>query len=366
MRKTFGLEGVLVTGGAGVGVAELGVGVGAQAEKNIAAAIGKKAYELKRIGLSFEEIEASLAKSRDLVKRLVGRKFERLNFTPKLKMCRITRAIGSNRRARMKFNLVMATLMGFLAACGSTPAQPPAPTATVATAPTIVAPAGYRPIQSGDRVEGATISYQYILPSLEHPVVVIAFGTNLIQLVSIKPELGDGLVEYAQDLAKEGKSIYAFDENDPTQKEPRPMTWETSKPIEIVFIPLTEGSHSWSVTETQGGEVQAAYKIIRRKDGGLRFVDAYGLVALNSANNMFTLNGGGTGLVFSSRLALLRLILADAKYQRGENLMASFPPEFSQYDPRILKLDPSRTGLAMDKDWVLFSRPGPNPGLTGP
>lgn len=265
----------------------------------------------------------------------------------------------------MKFNLVIATVMGFLVACGSAPVPTPAPTTTVAAAPTIVAPTGYRPIQAGDSVEGVIIDYQYVLPTLDQPVVVIAFGQNILQLINVKPELSDGLVAFIRDISKEAKTILAFDETVPNQTQPKPLTWDGNKPVEVVFIPIVEGAHVWSVTETQG-EVQAAYKIIRRKDGGLRFVDAYGLVALNSANNMFTLNGGGTGLVFSSRLALLRLILADAKYQRGENGMASFLPEVSQYDPRILRLDPSSAGLAMDKDWVLFSRPGPNPGLTGP
>lgn len=266
----------------------------------------------------------------------------------------------------MKFDLVIATTIGLLVACGSAPPQSPTPTATVAALPTIVAPTGYRPLQAGDSVEGAIIDYQYVLPTLAQPVVVVAFGKNILQLINIKPELSDGLVAFIRDVSKEAKTILAFDETLPNQMEPKPMTWDGNKPVEVVFIPITEGTHSWSLTETQAGEVQAAYKIIRRKDGGLRFVDAYGLVALNSANNMFTLNGGGTGLVFSSRLALLRLILADAKYQRGENVMASFPPEISQYDSRILKLDPARTGLAMDRDWVLLSRPGPNPGLIGP
>jgi hypothetical protein len=72
-------------------------------------------------------------------------------------------------------------------------------------------------------------------------------------------------------------------------------------------------------------ETQAAYKIVRRKDGGLRFIDAYGLVALNSASNTFTLNGSGGGLMFSARMALLRLILSNAKYQRGVNAMESNP-----------------------------------------
>jgi hypothetical protein len=48
-------------------------------------------------------------------------------------------------------------------------------------------------------------------------------------------------------------------------------------------------------------------------------------VALNSASNTFTLNGSGGGLMFSARMALLRLILSNAKYQRGVNAMESNP-----------------------------------------
>lgn len=267
----------------------------------------------------------------------------------------------------MKFlSLVSIALLALLASC--VPPATPLPTATPAVTPLseIVSPTGYRPLQPGDVVEGATISYHYILPSLEQPVVVIAFGQNLMQLVTIKPELSAGLVAYIQDLAKEPKSIYAFDEADPAQSEPKLVNWDASKPLEIAFIPITEGQHNWSVTESQDNEIRAGYKLIRRQDGGLRFVDAYDPLALNSFVIVTTRNGGGAGLVFSARLALLKLILTDAAYQRGADVLANQPPTTTQYDPRILKLDPTRTGLDQNLDWALVSRPGPNPGIIGP
>jgi len=87
---------------------------------------------------------------------------------------------------------------------------------------------------------------------------------------------------------------------------------------------------------------------------------------MNSFTTLLTLNGGGTGLVYSARLALLRLILSEPMYQRGVDVMAGQAPPTGEYDSRILKLDPTQTGLAQDLDWVLVSRPGPTPGLLTP
>ena len=264
-----------------------------------------------------------------------------------------------------KIILFSVILMGWLAACQS-PSTTPAALPTYTPAPALVSPTGYRPLQAGDMVEGVGISYQYVLPSLERPAIVIAFGQRLLELVNVKPELADGLVAYAQELAKGPTSIYGFDEADPNQTEPKQLTLIANQPIEIAIIPIAEGPHAWSVTESQEGEVRAAYKLIRRKDGGLRFVDAYDMVALQTFGTLMTLNGGGAGLVYSSRLALLRTILADDAYQRGQDVMATRAPDVSQYDSRILKIDPSKTGLLQDQDWVLVSRPGPSGGLSAP
>lgn len=252
-------------------------------------------------------------------------------------------------------------LIGLLVACG-TPVTPKA--VAVLPTPAIVSPSGYRPIQTGDEVEGVTIGYQFILPSIERPVVVIAASAYLLHFITVKAELVDGLVSYIQSLPKD-KSIYAFDENDPKQTEPKLMTWDATKPVEIVFIPLPEDKRSWSVTEGDGA-IEAAYKIIRRKDGGLRVVDAYGKNAIYSAGELPTINGTGMGLMFSARLALLKMILDDPRYQRGANVMTTFPPDYGQYDARVLVLDPSKEGTFINRDWVLVTRPGPNPGLAAP
>ena len=249
-----------------------------------------------------------------------------------------------------------------LVACG-TPV--PTPISPENSAATVVAPSGYRPLQASDSVEGVTIGYQYVLPSLEQPVVVIAASPYLLHFMNIKSGLSDGLVAYIRELPQ-GKSILAFDENDPKQKEPKTMTWDARKPVEIAFIPLPEDALAWSVTEEDGGEIQTAYKIIRRKDGGLRFIDAYGKNALYSASGLGTNNGTGIGLMFSARLALLRMIFTDPRYQQGANVMTTFPPDYGQYDPRILKLDPSKEGLQINRDWVLVTIPGPNPGMVAP
>lgn len=266
------------------------------------------------------------------------------------------------RKTRVLFSIILSCM---IAACRPTPTPIPAPTAAPPT-PTPLPPSAYRPIQINDMVEDAKIGYLYTLPSPEQPAVTLAFGEGMLELVSIKPGLLDGLLAYIRELAQEPRSIYAFDENDPNQSEPKLLTIQANRPVEVIFIPITEGQHSWSVTETDQGEIRAAYKLVRRKDGGLRFVDAYGIEAMNTFTTLLTLNGGGAGLVYSARLALLRLILSEPAYQRGADVMASQPPQLSQYDSRILKLDPTQTGLAQDLDWVLVSRPGPNPGLPSP
>jgi hypothetical protein len=255
---------------------------------------------------------------------------------------------------------------GLLLACTANPAPTPAATPTEFREPTIVTPSGYRPLQSGDTVEGARIGYQYFLPSIEQPAVVIDFGQNLLEFFLIKPELSAQFVEYIRDIVKTQKPILAYDESNPSQTEPKEVGWDGTKPVEIAYVPLEEGAHYWSVTETNEDGVQAAYKIVRRKDGGLRFIDAYGSTAQHTATGMITLNGGGMGLVFSARLALLKMILSDPKFQRGSNVFATYPVDYKAYDPRILVLDPTRAGPTQNRDWVLVSRPGPDPGRQGP
>jgi len=257
------------------------------------------------------------------------------------------------------FSMVVAAVL--LVGCG-TPVPTLAPTATVN--PSIILADGYRPPQPNDIIEEVKIGYQYIVPSQDNPVGVIAFSEGLIQLITIKPELSNGLVAFLQDIAKENKPVLAFDEKDTNQKTAKVLTWDPKKPIEIIFIKLPDSSQNiWSVRETDAGELRAAYKFVVRKDGGLRFVDGYDLTTVNSLNQLRTLNGGGIGLGLSARLALLRTIMNTPAYQRGENVMASAPPSPSQYDPRILKIDPKQEGLAQDLDWVLVSRPGPSGGI---
>lgn len=263
-----------------------------------------------------------------------------------------------------RFLLVVSIAM--VAGCAAPPTPPaPIPTATPYQDPTIVAPSGYRPLQLGDQIEGTQISYQYVLPSLDQPAIDLAFGVNLLHLLSVKPGLIDNLVSFAKELTKESRTVYAFDENDPNQTEPKLLSIEPNKPLEVAFIFIENVPHQWSVTETDQGEVRAGYKLVRRKDGGLRVINAYDTVTLHSVD-FRTINGDGAGLVFASRLALLKVILNDPAYQRGENVMATKPPTLDQYDPRILKIDPTQQGMAQDQDWVLDSRGGPNPGLVAP
>lgn len=260
---------------------------------------------------------------------------------------------------------LIAVSAAMLVACG-TPLPTAAPTTVVELGQaTLAAPNGYRPLQKNDNIEGTQIAYQYIVPSIDQPAIDIAFGVDLLDLITLKANLTNGLTAFAQELTKAPHSILGFDENDPFQSQPKPVTIDANKPIEVAFISLTQGTHFWSVTEKDSGEVRAAYKLIRRKDGGLRVLYAYDTITSHSIT-FATLNGTGTGLVFSSRLALLKLILTDRAYQQGEDAIALKPPTPDQYDPRILKIDPSQTGLAQDQDWILISRPGPNPGMISP
>ncbi|MBI5302968.1 MAG: hypothetical protein HY868_12595 [Chloroflexi bacterium] len=261
--------------------------------------------------------------------------------------------------------IVALLALGWLTACSSTAPTPRDTNATPAPYSTVVLPSGYRPLQQGDAVEGVTIGYQFILPSYEQPIAVIAASPYLLHFVSIKPALRDGLIAYIREFPQ-NKTVLAFDETDPNQNAPKPMTWNTNQPVEIALIPLPEGKHVWSVTEEDENGLQAAYKIVRRKDGGLRFIDAYGKAATFSAAGLNTTNGTGMGLMFSARLALLRMILSDSRYQVGKNVMQDHLPDYSQYDPRILKLDPSKEGIAMNRDWVLVTIPGPNSGMAAP
>jgi hypothetical protein len=258
--------------------------------------------------------------------------------------------------------LFSIALIALLAACGSPPT--PTPTSTPNPLPNeVILTGGYRPVQSGDVVEGAKIDFQYVLPSTDKPVVVTAFGQNLLQLIMINETMRDGLVAFAQELTKEPRKIYAFDENDPQQTEPKLVTIDPNKPLEVVFIRIEEGNHNWSAWEKQDTDIGVAYKLVRRKDGGLRFIDAYSQIAIFSANTTFTYQGGGIGLMLSARLSLLKTILTTEKYQRGENVMTNLPPTTEMYDPRILKTNPNAIGIAQNEAWVIVSRPGPNSGL---
>jgi hypothetical protein len=92
----------------------------------------------------------------------------------------------------------------------------------------------------------------------------------------------------------------------------------------------------------------------------------YGVAALQSANMLLPGYQGGIGLMLSARLALLKTILSNEKYQRGENVMETTPPTMEQYDPRILRINPAAIGLAQNEDWVLSARPGPGGGKQAP
>ena len=264
---------------------------------------------------------------------------------------------------RISFPIVLSALL--FVACG-TPLPTAAPTTAVELGQaTLAASNGYRPLQKNDEIEGTQIAYQYLVPSVEQPSIDVAFGVDLLDLVTLKPTLTGGLAAFAQDLSKSPRNILGFDENDPFQTEPKAVTIDANKPLEVAYLSLTEGTHIWSATETDNGQVRAAYKFIRRKDGGLRVIYAYDTITSHSIQ-FATINGTGAGLVFSSRLALLKAMLSDPAYQKGENAVALKPPTPDQYDPRVLKVDGSKEGLAQDLDWVFISRPGPNPGLVGP
>lgn len=275
---------------------------------------------------------------------------------------------------------VTLVLIALAAACSRTPTATPPPAATVTpisvptmdptptmtSAATIASPNGYRPLQTGDVVQSATIDYEYVLPSIEQPVVDIAFGRRLLQLVRVKPELQAGLVAYIQEIRRDVSTVNAFDEADSNQTEPKPLAIDKTKPVEIAFIPLIEGQQKWSVTESDQNEIRNAYQLVRRRDGGLRFIDAYDEIALHSFLDILALRGGGAGLVFSARLAQLRTILTDPTYQRGANVMSAHPPDATKYDPRVFKVDATKQGLEMNVDWALIGVPVPSPGRVAP
>ncbi|MBI3913460.1 MAG: hypothetical protein HY327_04640 [Chloroflexi bacterium] len=280
------------------------------------------------------------------------------------------------RKTYFAFNLIAIALLAALVlsaveGCAPTVSQNPTSTSAPSVAvtstfnpaePTLVAPSGYRPVQAGDLVEGMHIGYQYILPSLQTPLVTAAFNENLQSFLFIKPEMNDELIAYFRELGGVARDIYAFDEDKAGQKEPQPVKIEANKPVEYVIIPLPDDDRAWSVTETQEGQIRTAYKLVRRKDGGLRFVDAYDKVALTAMRAINTThNGTGAGLLFSSRLALLKLFLTDEKYQRGTDVIVRFPPDVKDYDARILKIDPSQQGLNRNQEWAIVSRPGAIP-----
>lgn len=261
----------------------------------------------------------------------------------------------------------LAWLLGALlaAACA---AKPPAPTAepTATRPPALVLANGYRPLQSGDEVEGATIDYQYILPSPDNPVVVLAFGQKMLNLVQVNPDMSDGFVAYVEELRAKTGSVLAFDEANPSQTTPAAVTFDRTKPVEFAFIPLPEEKRAWSATESSNGETRTGYKIVKRRDGGLRFVDAYDIIVLQSYNQIVTRMGNGTGLGFSARLAQLPQIFSDPAYQFGANAMQNKPPDASKYDPRVLKIDPNLSGIAQNLAWVLYSRNVPTGGIPLP
>lgn len=258
--------------------------------------------------------------------------------------------------------IVFLVLVALVTACGGSTPTTVVPTAVAQPS---VALGSYRPLEQGDVVEGAKIAYQYRLPPSGQPAIQIAFSENLIQLGNMNPQMTDGVIAFAKELTRSPLTLDAFDETDPNQTAPKPTTIPASKPVEMVVLNLSDATHAWSVTETQNGETRSAYKLVRRRDGGLRFILAFDLAAMNSISTLLP-GGGGAGLVISSRLALLRLIVTDQRYQRGENVLSTFPPDLSQYDPRVLKTDPSKEGLAQNVSWAITTRPGPNPGLQVP
>ncbi len=262
---------------------------------------------------------------------------------------------------RVIVGLVLSML---LAACGSpTPTVTPPPPTPISSAP--IPSGSYRPLQKGDLVEGQSIDYAYILPSADNPVIEVALGINILNLVSINPQMTDSLVAFAHDVAQQSHTIFAFDENQPNQVYPAQLMIAANKPIEFVVIKLPDDARNWSVRETQNNEVRAGYKLVRRADGGLRYILAYDLTALNNFVTFLPAGRGG-GLILSSRLAVLNLVLSDQRYQRGENVMETFPPDIKAYDARVLKTDPAKEGLDQNVDWAIITRPGPNPGITLP
>jgi hypothetical protein len=174
--------------------------------------------------------------------------------------------------AAMKKLILFTGVVGILAACTAN-ATPTSSPSTLVQSTEVVLPGGYRPVQQNDTIEGAPIGYNFILPSSDQPVVVIAASPYLLHFLSLKPELAAGFVAYVKELGKH-QNVLMFDENDPNQTVPKVMSWDAGKPVEIVYLPVPDGKHNWSVTDGDD-TVEDAYKIVRRKDGGLRFIDVW-------------------------------------------------------------------------------------------
>lgn len=267
-----------------------------------------------------------------------------------------------------KSGCVLAVLIFLLSACASTSGQFPAtPSPTPLPIPTVTSPNGYRPLQTFDTVAGVTVQYYYVKPSLEKPAAVIAFGPTIPELVEIRPGADQDFTSFIQETltgatGTDGMiSILGFDINDASATEPKSIKIDPKRPVEFLFGVLSNNpTGGWSDVEGPAADdVREAYKLIRRKDGGLLFVDLYHFNTLLQMGGQPTLNGGLIGLTFASRIAALPFIVKMPIYQNGKQAIETNPFDYNRFDPRILRYDPTRQGAEAVRDWVLFSRPGP-------
>lgn len=265
-------------------------------------------------------------------------------------------------------SILVLTLIIVLTACASTSGQFPAtPSPTPLPIPTVTSPNGYRPLQAFDTVAGVTVQYYYIKPSLENPAVVIAFGPSIPELVEIRQGVDRDLTSFIQDTMKGAASTdglvqtLGFEIDDPLATEPKPIQIDPKRPVEFLFGVLSNNPGvGWSDVEGPAtDDVREAYKLIRRKDGGLLFVDLYHFNTLLQMAGQPTLNGGYVGLTFASRIAALPFILKLPVYQHGTQAIEKNPFDYNRFDPRVLRYDPTQEGIYAVRDWVLFSRPGP-------
>lgn len=263
----------------------------------------------------------------------------------------------------MRRLLVVAFALLVLTACSQSGPTPIVTGPTPATTATLSST--FQALKKGDQVEGAEVDYAYTLPNGTSPVIQVVFGKNMLHLGNINPQMQEGLISFARELNSEPQSLLGFDEREPNQSVPRSITLTPGAPVQFVVIKIPDGDRAWSVRETQEGEVRSAYKLIRRGDGGLRFVLAFDISAMNSFSSIAP-QGAGAGLVYSARLALIKSILTDQRYQQGIDVFAANPPGTDKYDARILKLDPSREAMAQNVDWVIMTRPVPNAGIPLP